>query len=90
MSTEPVLPEEALRSRVRQLMETGRLPAMRPMSIIAGYGGGQRCAVCDQAIASSMLKYEVLAPDKQPLRFHFACFVIWQRACPKTLDASRP
>jgi hypothetical protein len=51
MPTESQLRDTAIRQRVHQLIENGRLPVMPPAQINAGYGSGCLCAACDQQIS---------------------------------------
>ena len=78
--TEPVLPENELQPRIGERLADGRLPAVRPAHIAAGYGQGSVCAGCGEAIQPKRVEYDVSVAGKR-LRFHFACFVIWQRMC---------
>jgi len=87
MPTHSVLPEDEVRRRVRQRLESRRLPLLRPDHISAGYGSANMCCACDQLIDRTKIEYEVAAADKaQRLTFHFACYVIWQRMCSERMD----
>ena len=59
MPTESQLRDTALRLRVRERIENGRLPAMAPSWIAGGYGAGRVCAACDEPITSTQVEYEV-------------------------------
>ena len=82
MPTESQLRDAALRQRVHQLIDDGRLPVMRSAQINAGYGSGCLCAACDQQITSIQVEYEVEdeSTDRR-LRFHMNCHVVWQLEC---------
>jgi len=77
--TESQLRETALRQRIRQLIENGRLPVIVPAQLNAGYGSGSICAACGEPITRSQVEYEVedSASDTR-LRFHVSCHLVWQ------------
>jgi hypothetical protein len=82
MPTHSVLPEDEVHQQVRQSLESGRLPVLRPDHIHAGYGSGNTCCACGQRIEPAKIEYEVAGPGQlQKLIFHFVCYVIWQREC---------
>jgi hypothetical protein len=82
MPTESQLRDTALRQRVHQLIENGRLPVMPPAQINAGHGSGCLCAACDQQITSTQVEYEVEDESThRRLRFHMGCHVVWQLEC---------
>lgn len=88
MPTESQLKDTALRMRVRQLIDQGRLPLMIAQRIGAGYGSGCLCAACEQPITSTQVEYEVEdeSTDRR-LRFHMGCHVVWQLECAQALRA---
>jgi len=54
--------------------------------IDAGFGAGDQCDLCDQAIASNKVEYVVTdAHDGKPRHFHLACHLEWQRECAQRL-----
>jgi hypothetical protein len=82
MPIESQLRDTALRLRVRERIEDGRLPVMVPTRIDAGYGSGHVCVACDQAITSTQVEYELADyRDGRPLYFHLGCHVVWQIEC---------
>jgi len=82
MPTESQLQNTALRLRVCQLIEDGRLPVMMPAQIAAGYGSGRVCVACDLPIASTRVQYEVEErSDGRRLNLHMGCHVVWQLEC---------
>jgi len=83
------LPDAELRSRVQQRIEDGRLPLLRPERIEAGYGSEDKCCACGEPIEPSKIEYEIAALDGQRLKFHFACYMIWQSECSRRLRAPR-
>jgi hypothetical protein len=88
MQSASVLSETELLQRVQQRIDEDRLPVILPSLISAGYGAGTApCAVCDLDILADQVIYEVDDPRRvdELLPFHFACYVIWQRACAQRL-----
>lgn len=82
MPTESQSRETALRIKVRQRIEQGLLPVMRPGQIFACYGSGQLCAVCEQPITDGQAQYEVKDwRTGRRLRFHSECHAVWQSEC---------
>jgi hypothetical protein len=82
MSTEPQSHETTLRVNVRQRIEHGRLPGVRPREIAAGYGSGHICVVCDKPVSSKQVEYEVEdAGTGKRLHFHSECHSLWQSEC---------
>ncbi len=74
--------------RVFERIADGRLPVGIPSTIAAGYGSGrQTCCVCDLAILAQQVEYEIIDPRSlEAVRFHFGCFVAWQRECARSLS----
>jgi hypothetical protein len=62
-------------------MERDALPVMLVTALQAGYGSGQRCAVCDYFIAQSQVEYEVAIPQSGTVALHLTCFALWQLEC---------
>ena len=89
MGTELQSRNAALRVSVRQRIERGRLPVVRPAQIAAGYGTGLLCEVCDHPITARQAEYEV--EDSQTgrkLRFHSDCHAAWQFECAHLLPVT--
>lgn len=55
------------------------LPPEPPEKYFAGKGTGQRCDVCEQAIAADQLEFE-FDVDARTLRFHERCLEMWRQA----------
>ena len=83
MPTESQLQDAALRSRIRQLVESGRLPCLMPKHIAAGYGSSRHvCMGFDDPITITQVEYEIKNDaDGRQLAFHFGCYVVWQLEC---------
>ena len=89
MSTESQSPETALRMSVRQRIEHGLLPSVRPRQIAAGYGSGHFCVVCDDPISNQQVEYEVEDTGTgRRLLFHSDCHALWQSECAEELRVS--
>ena len=89
MPTESQLRDAGLRLRIRERIEDGRLPAMIPKAILAGYGEGNLCLACDQPITPTQIEYEVdYQADglRRRLRLHLGCHVVWQIECHKSIS----
>jgi hypothetical protein len=78
----PTLSADQLIEIIRQRIEDGRLPCVRPDTIYAGYGSGEPCDGCDDRIESTKIVYDVPFPAaSRSLKLHFPCYVIWQQQC---------
>ena len=78
----PRLSEQDLCSRIQQRIEDGRLPVALSKSLTAGYGSGDTCSGCSEAIFADHVEYELTDPrDGGQLTFHLSCHVIWQLKC---------
>lgn len=85
-STEYQSRENALRVSARERIEHGRLPVVRPAQVVAGYGSGHICEVCDCPITARQAEYEVedVCADRK-LRFHAECHGAWQCECTRMM-----
>ena len=82
MPTESQLQDSALRARIRERIDTGRLPVLSPGSLQAGYGSGSTCDACDQPITWSQVEYEIGDPRYgTTLKFHLGCHALWHLGC---------
>jgi len=82
MTTNPMLPECELHSRVQQRIEEGRLPVAVSNNIYAGYGQEVQCDLCDQPITPDSVEYDVDDPrGGKCMHFHSACHSAWQQEC---------
>jgi hypothetical protein len=71
----------SIRVRVRQMLETGRLPCDEPGKVWAGRGVGTHCAACGEPIATSDIEFEVDLVSGASLRLHRTCHEIWREEC---------
>jgi hypothetical protein len=81
MPTEPQLPEPELTRLIREHIEEGKLPLIRPDHIEGRHGSREQCVACDRLIEPDKIEYDIDAGSGARLKFHFACYVIWQREC---------
>jgi hypothetical protein len=77
---------EEIRSRIRQMLETGDLPCEEPEKTWAGNGGGDHCAACGEAIRRDEVEFEVDLKSGWTLRLHRGCHDIWIDECHKILQ----
>jgi hypothetical protein len=68
---------DELRSVVRERIERGILPRDKCQITWFGRGSGQSCVVCDAVIEPAEIEVECEHPRGDLLRFHQACFGIW-------------
>ncbi len=69
----------ALRARVAELLASGRLPTVRPASVLASYGGGLSCDLCGVPIGTTQVQYEMQADPMtgREIRLHWSCHQLW-------------
>lgn len=65
--------------KVRELIQTGQLPARYPDDVFGGYGSGRdRCLVCGKMVASQQVVMEASFQDgadaPRSFFFHGTCF----------------
>ncbi len=66
----------------RKLIRDGRLPIVFSRNLIAGYGSGLPCCLCEQPIERQHVEYEVTASSRErELIFHLVCHAAWQLEC---------
>ena len=70
-----------LRSAIKDKIKAGELPVLAPAHLYAGYGEGQRCSVCGEAVSRTQVLYEVPVDKRGTLHFHLACHAAWQLEC---------
>jgi hypothetical protein len=79
--------ERALRETIRQRLEDGALPRVKPSAMWGGPGTGRECQACGLTISKGRMEFEVefsTAPASQVLQtalvlhFHATCFAAWE------------
>lgn len=82
---------DAVRTRARDAIESGRLPARRLVRSWAGKGSGATCLVCIRTITHDDVELELefapAPPSAAPrcCRVHAACFAAWELECRRIL-----
>jgi hypothetical protein len=61
----------------RQCIADGRLPPIPAAIVYAGYGRGQKCALCGQVIQHARIGYTVADKQRGYLFFHIDCYRAW-------------
>jgi hypothetical protein len=89
-SRERLNPPELLSLAIRRVRE-GTLACEQEARLFAGPGRQNCCALCDSAIRSEEIEYEVEAarPGASVLQLHFhrPCYYAWRQACTGDLRA---
>jgi hypothetical protein len=72
---------------VRQLLAEGELPKEPANQIIAGFGDGAVCRLCERPVGTSDVAYELtfgVEAGARKIVLHYACFILWdtERAGP--------
>jgi hypothetical protein len=81
--------ERALRETIRQRLQDGTLPRVKPSATWGGPGTGRPCRACARTITQDDMEFEVefavegpasqvLRSDPQVLYLHAACFAAWE------------
>lgn len=80
--------EQELCELARRMLRAGRLPRARSGKLLAGYGKGELCAVCESPMTTADVVYELrVAPDSErTMALHFQCFAAWDRARTEPCD----
>jgi hypothetical protein len=82
MPTGSSLTDEELRARAREQLEAGRLPCAISTYVNAAYGGGRRCALCEERIERTHIEYEIAdLRHSGSTFFHLRCHHAWQLEC---------
>ena len=76
-SSGPTVSPIGLRRHIRQMIESGLLPALANRRSWIGQGHGEPCLLCDQLITAAHWEHEVEIPPLGELRAHGVCFRIW-------------
>jgi hypothetical protein len=76
--------EDLLRERVRQAIDSGKLPARKPDRMLGGLGTGKLCAVCAGMLTPTQMEIEVEfdrgGTSPGPARYwtHPRCYAAWE------------
>jgi hypothetical protein len=76
--------EQAVRAKVREVLQAGKLPTRKPDRTWGGSGVGDPCAVCDLPVERDQLEFEIeFARDGDDLgldkyHVHVRCFAAWE------------
>jgi len=76
-SSGPTVSPIGLRSRIREMIATGQLPALNNRRSWVGQGHGDRCLLCEQVITAAHWEHEVEIAPLGEIRTHGVCFRIW-------------
>ncbi len=72
-------------------IDEGRLPGEVVRDVVAGYGHGERCQLCDLPVAAQAIAYEVTdGRTRRSITFHIACYQAWQLECLARSKAKGP
>ncbi len=72
--------EEKLHARARQLLAQGELPREPANQIIAGFGDGAVCRLCERPVDTADVAYELTFGTDAAARkmvMHYGCFILW-------------
>ena len=91
--------ERALRKTIRQRLQDGTLPRVKPSAMWGGPGGERECRACGLIVTKDQMEFEVEFgedPASQVLRtaslvlhFHATCFAAWELERELWLRANR-
>ena len=79
MEREPLLTE-----RIRQAIDSGKLPARKPDRVLGGLGTGKLCAVCGAMLTLTQMEIEVefdrgvTSPGPDRYWTHPRCYAAWE------------
>jgi hypothetical protein len=79
MEREPLLTE-----RIRQAIDSGKLPARKPDRVLGGLGTGKVCAVCGAMLTLTQMEIEVefdrgaTSPGRDRYWTHPRCYAAWE------------
>ena len=77
-----------LRKLAAHLMLNHRLPLVVSKTLLAGYGDGSVCCLCDQPITRTDIEYELAdaAFTRYGIRLHLWCHNAWQMELAAMMD----
>jgi hypothetical protein len=81
--------ERALRATIRQRLQDGTLPRVKPSETWGGPGAGRACRACERTITNDEMEFEVefapggptfqvLRSESPVLNLHATCFAAWE------------
>ena len=70
---------QTLRAMIQQRIERGSLPREKCLVTWFGPGSGRACDACSRLIGKHEIECECEHPRGGVLRFHQACFAIWDQ-----------
>ena len=76
--------EEGLRSKAREVIRQGKLPAVAPTRTWGGPGVGAPCSVCDLPVTKDEKEFEIQfardgdSPGLDKFHVHIGCFAAWE------------
>jgi hypothetical protein len=76
-SSGPTVSPIGLRQKIRDMIASGRLPALLNRRSWIGQGHGEPCLLCDQMITTAHWEHEVEIAPLDEVRAHGVCFRIW-------------
>jgi hypothetical protein len=76
--------EQAVRAKVREVLQAGKLPNRKPDRTWGGPGVGAPCSVCDLPATRDQLEFEIEFardgdnPGRDKYHVHVRCFAAWE------------
>ena len=67
----------SLADRIRDKLAAHDLPREQPVKTSGGYGRGQPCDACDEAIQKAQVEYQIDALGDRTYRLHLGCYGRW-------------
>jgi hypothetical protein len=67
----------SLADRIRDKLAAHDLPREEPVKTSGGFGQGQPCAACDEAIQTAQVEYQIDALGDRTYRLHLGCYGRW-------------
>ena len=69
--------DSSLVETIRAKLGNGDLPDVEPVKTWTGYGRGQPCIACGEAILPAQIAYEPQMPDGTSMEMHIGCHGLW-------------
>jgi hypothetical protein len=76
--------DQAVRAKVREVLQAGKLPNRRPDRSWGGSGDGAACAVCDVPVTHAQMEFEIEFarvgdnPGLDKFHVHIRWFAAWE------------